>query len=41
MGKHGKEQDCGMCGGSGTAVIVNDGKREERPCVGCRGTGKV
>ncbi|GAA2041357.1 hypothetical protein GCM10009800_29700 [Nocardiopsis rhodophaea] len=41
MGKHGKEQECKMCKGSGETEIWHDGQKEVRPCVGCGGTGKV
>lgn len=40
MGKHAKEVDCGMCGGSGRIVTTDDGKRREIPCTGCNGSGK-
>lgn len=41
MGKHGKQEDCSMCNGTGKQTYNVDNKTETRNCSGCRGTGKV
>ncbi len=41
MGKHAKPTKCSMCDGSGKVTYNVDNKIEERPCSGCRGTGRV
>ncbi|MFD0682912.1 hypothetical protein [Actinomadura fibrosa] len=41
MGKHGKQEDCSMCNGTGQQTVNMDNKTEHRSCSGCRGTGKV
>jgi hypothetical protein len=41
MGKHGKQETCGVCKGSGKIETIVDNKKETRSRWGCGGTGKV
>ncbi|WP_322769160.1 hypothetical protein [Frankia sp. Cr1] len=41
MGKHSRPVDCPGCAGAGTVEVTNDGKKEQKTCQLCRGTGRA
>lgn len=45
MGKHGKQETCKRCAGSGVITVDTDGKdgrsQEQRSCPMCGGSGQV
>jgi DnaJ-class molecular chaperone len=41
MGKHGKKQACGSCGGKGWVKVNLDNKEEKITCRPCNGSGEV